>query len=47
LKDQETINNQIRIAEKELAGLDSKRRALQDRISQLKSLKQSIADEQA
>jgi hypothetical protein len=46
LKDQETINKQIRIAERELAGLDAKRTALQDRIRQLKDLKQSMADEQ-
>jgi hypothetical protein len=46
LKDQETINKQIRIAERELSGLDSKRTALQNRIRQLKDLKQSIADEQ-
>ena len=46
MKDQETINKQIRIAERELAGLDAKRTALQDRIRQLKDLKQSIADEQ-
>jgi hypothetical protein len=46
MKDQETINKQIRIAEKELADLDAKRTALQDRIRQLKGLKQSIADEQ-
>ena len=46
MKDQETINKQIRIAERELAGLDAKRTALQNRIRQLKDLKQSIADEQ-
>jgi hypothetical protein len=46
LKDQETINKQILIAERELATLDAKRAALQDRIRQLKRLKQSIADEQ-
>ena len=46
MKDQETINKQIRIAEGELAGLDAKRTALQNRIRQLKDLKQSIADEQ-
>ena len=46
MKDQETINKQIRIAEKELAGLDAKRTALQNRIRQLEDLKQSIADEQ-
>jgi len=46
LKDQKTIKKQIRIAEKELANLDAKRKALQDRISQLKGLKQSIAEEQ-
>jgi len=46
LKDQETINKQIRIAESELAALAAKRTALQDRIRQLQGLKQSIADEQ-
>jgi hypothetical protein len=46
LKDQETINKQILIAERELAALDAKRTALQNRIRQLKDLKQSIADEQ-
>ena len=46
MKDQESINKQIQIAENELAGLDAKRTALQDRIRQLKGLKQSIADEQ-
>jgi cell division protein FtsB len=45
MKDQESINKQIQIAENELAGLDAKRTALQDRIRQLKGLKQSIADE--
>jgi hypothetical protein len=46
MKDQESINKQIQIAENELAGLDAKRTALQDRIRQLKGLKQSISDEQ-
>jgi len=46
LKDQEKINEQILIAEKELAALDAKRTTLQDRIRHLKGLKQSIADEQ-
>ena len=46
MKDQETINNQIRVAERELAALDAKRTVLQDRIRQLQGLKQSIADEQ-
>ncbi len=46
MKDQETINKQILIAEKELAALDAKRTTLQDRIGHLKGLKQSIADEQ-
>jgi len=46
LKDQETINNQIRVAERELAALDAKRTALQDRIRQFQGLKQSIADKQ-
>jgi hypothetical protein len=46
LKDQETINKQIRLAERELADLDAKGKALIDRIRQLKDLKQSIADEQ-
>ena len=46
MKDQETINNQIRVAERELAALDAKRTALQDRIRQFQGLKQSIADKQ-
>ena len=46
MKDQETINNKIRIAESELAALDAKRTALQDRIMQLKDFNQSIAEEQ-
>ena len=46
LKDQKTTNKQILIAERELAALDAKRKALQDRISQLKSSKQSIAEKQ-
>jgi superfamily II DNA or RNA helicase len=46
VKDQETINKQIRIAERELAALDAKRTALHDKIMQLKGLRQSIADEQ-
>ena len=46
MKDQETINNQIRVAERELAALDAKRTALQKRIKQLQGLKQSIAEEQ-
>jgi hypothetical protein len=46
LKDQEKINKQILIAESELAALDAKRAALQNRIRQLNELKQTIADEQ-
>jgi superfamily II DNA or RNA helicase len=46
LKDQVTINKQILIAERELAALDAKRTALQNRIRQLNHLKQAIADEQ-
>ena len=46
LKNQETTNKQILIAERELAALDAKRKVLQDRIKKLKSSKQSIADEQ-
>ncbi|MGD2271646.1 MAG: DEAD/DEAH box helicase family protein, partial [Desulfobacterales bacterium] len=46
MKDQETINKQIQIAERELAALDAKRAALKNRIRQLNDLKQSIADEQ-
>jgi hypothetical protein len=46
LKDQETIKKQIQVAERELAALDAKRTALQDRIRQLNGLNQSIADEQ-
>ena len=46
MKDQEGIKKQIRISERELGALDAERTALQDRIRQLKSLNQSIADEQ-
>jgi superfamily II DNA or RNA helicase len=46
LKDQEKINMQILIAERELAILDAKRSALQNRIRQLEDFRQSIADEQ-
>ncbi|MEJ2100152.1 MAG: DEAD/DEAH box helicase family protein [Desulfobacterales bacterium] len=46
MKDQVTINKQILIAERELAALDAKRTALQNRIRQLNHLKQAIADEQ-
>lgn len=46
MKDQKIINGQIKAAEQELAAIDAKRAALQDRIKQLQSLKQSIADEQ-
>ena len=46
MKDQETIKEQIRIAEQELAALDVKRATLQDRIRRLQGLKQCIADEQ-
>jgi hypothetical protein len=46
LKNQKVINAQIKAAERELAAIDAKRAALQDRIKQLQSLKQSIADEQ-
>jgi hypothetical protein len=46
LKDQNTINKKIWAAKQELAALDVKKTALQDRINQLQGLKQSIADEQ-
>jgi len=46
LKNQKVINGQIKAAERELAAIDAKRAALQERIKQLQSLKQSIADEQ-
>ena len=46
MKDQEKINKQILITESELAALDAKRAALQNRIRQLNDLKQAIADEQ-
>ena len=46
MKDQEKINKQILIVESELAALDAKRAALQNRIRQLNELKQTIADEQ-
>jgi len=45
LKDQETIKEQILIAEKELAALDAKRAALQKRIEQLRGQRQSVGDE--
>ena len=46
MKYQNPLNEQIKAAEQELAALDAKRAALQDRIGQLEGLKQSIADEQ-
>ena len=46
LKNRKVINGQIKAAERELAAIDAKRAKLQDRIKQLLSLKQSIADEQ-
>jgi hypothetical protein len=46
LKDQKQINAQIQSVEQELAILDEKRKVLQDRIRELKGLKQSIADKQ-
>lgn len=46
MKNQKVINAQIKAAERELAAIDAKRAALQDRIKQLQILKQSIADEQ-
>jgi len=46
LKYQNPINEQIKAAERELAELDAKRTALQDRIKQLGGLKHSIANEQ-
>ena len=46
MKDQKIINEQISAAERELAAIDAKRAALQDKIKQLQSLKQSVADEQ-
>jgi hypothetical protein len=46
LKNQKVINAQIKAAERELAAIDAKRAALQDKIKQFQSLKQSIADEQ-
>jgi len=46
LKDQNTINKKIQAAKQELAALDVKKTALQDRIKQLQGLKQSIAEEQ-
>jgi hypothetical protein len=46
LRDKEKINKQIRIAKRELAVLDAKREAVQDRIRRLKGLKHSIAEEQ-
>jgi hypothetical protein len=46
LKDQKQINDQIRATEYELVALDAKRADLEERLKQLQSLKQSIADEQ-
>ena len=46
LKDQQVIDGKIKAAERELAAIDARRVALQERIKQLQSLKQSIADEQ-
>ena len=46
LKDQKQINVQILAAEQELVALNAKRTALQDRIRQLKSSKQLIANKQ-
>lgn len=46
MKDQNTINKKIQAAKQELAALDVKKTALQDRIKQLQGLKQSIAEEQ-
>jgi len=46
LKNQKVIDGQIKAAKRELAAIDAKRAALQDRIKQLQILKQSIADEQ-
>ena len=46
MKDQNSINKKIWAAKQELAALDVKKTALQDRIKQLQGLKQSIADEQ-
>jgi len=46
LKHQDLINEQIQTLESELSTLDAKRKVLQNRISQLKGSKQSIADEQ-
>jgi len=46
LKDQKQINDQIRATEYELVALEAKRAALEERLKQLKSLKESIADEQ-
>ncbi len=46
LKDQKQISEQIQFAEQELAVLNAKRKALQERIEQLMGQKQSIAVEQ-
>lgn len=46
MKHQDLINQQIQALESELSTLDAKRKALQDRISLLKSSKQSIAEKQ-
>ncbi len=46
MKNKDLINEQIQALESELFTLDAKRKALHDRISQLKSSKQSIAEKQ-
>ena len=46
MKNKDRINEQIQTLENELSTLDVKRKALQDRIGQLKDLTQSIADDQ-
>lgn len=46
LRKQKSIDSQIQAAKEELAILDAKRTALQDRIKQLTSLKQTIGEEQ-
>ena len=46
MKNQKSIDEQIHSAERELAALDEKRKALQARINQLKGQKQLITDKQ-
>lgn len=46
MKYRDSIDDQIKAAECELAIIDAKRKSLHDRIRKLQEVKQSIADEQ-